>query len=214
VAKDPPIPALGRLRVVGFGALAARVRAAPPRCGGTRLVCVDGPSAAGKTVLAERLARALDGPPVVHMDDLYAGWDGLEDGVRLLRAEVVEPLVAGADAGYRRYDWYAGRYAERVALGRPDVLVVEGVGAGASADHASLVIWLDAPERVRHRRGMARDGGAYEPYWDRWAAQERAHFAAAGTRDRADVHVDGAPTGIPYTPETEAVLSREWKTGL
>ena len=36
---------------------------------------------------------------------------------------------------------------------------------------------------------MARDGAAYAPYWARWAAQERAHFAADRTADRAHIRV-------------------------
>jgi hypothetical protein len=34
---------------------------------------------------------------------------------------------------------------------------------------------------------MERDGATYAPHWARWAAQERAHFAADRTRERADV---------------------------
>jgi hypothetical protein len=37
--------------------------------------------------------------------------------------------------------------------------------------------------------GIARDGEAYRPHWERWAAQERAHFAAEGTRERADLRL-------------------------
>jgi uridine kinase len=198
-------PAVARLdrRVVGFAELARRVREAPPRCGRTRLVCVDGPSAAGKTDLAARLTGALDGPPVVHMDDLYDGWDGLAEGVRRLR-ELVSALADGP-AGYRRYDWARGEYGAEVSLGSPPVLVVEGVGAGAVASRAVLTIWLETPEIVRYRRGMARDGEAYRPYWDRWAAQERAHYATFPTRDRADVVVDGAPQ-VLYDPPTQVVL--------
>lgn len=178
--------------------LAALAFAAPPRCGATRLVCVDGPSGAGKTLFAAQLAVALGDPPLLHMDDLYPGWDGLAAGVALLRSDVVGPLAAGQSARYRRWDWARGEYGEYCVLGTPPLLVVEGVGAGAvaawpagavgrGAPAASLLVWLDASDEVRHRRAMARDGAAYAPHWARWAAQERAHFAVARTRDRADV---------------------------
>lgn len=174
--------------------LAARVRAAAPRCGGTRLVCVDGPSGSGKTVLAGRLVRALGDPPLVHMDDLYPGWDGLARAVALLHEWIVEPLAAGRPARYRRYDWDAGSYAEEHELGIPPLLVVEGVGAGARvvAARAVLLVWVEAPPAERFRRGMERDGEAYRPHWERWARQEQSLFAAEGTRDRANVVVDGA----------------------
>ena len=207
MAKDPPIPALARLhrRLVDFGELAAEVLAGPARCGATRLVCVDGRSAAGKTALAQRLAVALGEPAVVHMDDLYPGWDGLADGVAALREQIVQPLLLGRPAGYRRWDWYADRYAERHDLGTPEVLLVEGVGAGAVAEHATLVLWIQVPDAQRYRRAMARDGAAYRPYWDRWAAQEDVHFALNETRERADVEVDGAPT-VAHDPHTQLVL--------
>ncbi|HEX5812338.1 MAG TPA: hypothetical protein VFY38_09570 [Pseudonocardia sp.] len=171
--------------------LVARALAAPARCGPTRLVCVDGPSGSGKTELATRLAAVLGGVPLLHMDDLYPGWDGLAAGVATLRADVVGPLLAGRPARYRRWDWARACYAECHDLGTPPLLVVEGVGAGAvegaGGRVASLLVWVDAPAEVRYRRAMARDGATYAPSWARWAAQERAHFAADRTRDRADV---------------------------
>jgi hypothetical protein len=41
------------------------------------------------------------------------------------------------------------------------------------------------------RRGLERDGDAFAPHWEAWAAAEAAHFAEHRTRDRADVVVDG-----------------------
>jgi hypothetical protein len=172
--------------------LAARALAAPPRCGRTRLVCVDGPSGAGKTGLAARLVAALGGAALLRMDDLYPGWDGLAAGVESLRRDVAAPLAEGRPARYRRWDWTTNAYAGPHDLGTPPVLVIEGVGAGAVAPTAggpgaSLLVWLDAAEEIRYRRAMERDGATYAPHWARWAAQERAHFAADRTHERADV---------------------------
>lgn len=194
--------------VVAFDELAACVLATPPRCGDTRLVCVDGPSGSGKTVLAARLVQALGTPPLVHMDDLYPGWDGLAEAVTLLSEWVVAPLAAGRPACYRRYDWGRGVYAEEHDLGTPSLLVVEGVGAAARpvAPHAVLTIWIEAPPVERFRRGIERDGEAYRPHWERWAEQENLHFAAEDTKARADVRVDGAPDR-PHAPEREFVIS-------
>ncbi|GAA2567531.1 AAA family ATPase [Pseudonocardia hydrocarbonoxydans] len=174
--------------------LAARVRAAPPRCGATRLVCVDGPSGSGKTTLAGRLGAALDAT-VLHLDDLYPGWDGLAAAVALLHDRVVAPLCAGRAGAYRRWDWERSAPGAEVDVGRPPVLVVEGAGSGARvvAAHAVLLVWVDAPRAERYRRGIARDGETYRPHWERWATQEDALFAAEGTRARADVVLDTGP---------------------
>jgi uridine kinase len=173
----------------GMSDLAARVRAAAPRCGDVRVVLVDGRSGAGKTTLAGEL-----GAPVLHMDELYPGWDGLAAA-----AEALPRLLAGVAAGgpvrYRRWDWALDRWGAEIDLGRPPVLVVEGAGAGsrAAAAYASLLVWVEAPDDERYRRAMARDGDTYRPHWHHWAAQEDAHFAAEHTRDRADVVIIAEP---------------------
>ncbi|MEZ5202197.1 MAG: hypothetical protein R2742_13215 [Micropruina glycogenica] len=50
---------------------------------------------------------------------------------------------------------------------------------------------VEAATDVRMARGLERDGEAFRPHWQRWAAQERELFGADHTRDRADliVHV-------------------------
>ena len=192
---------------MAIGALAERVRAVPPRCGTTWLVCIDGPSGSGKTTLADRLATALGGPPVLHMDDLYPGWDGLAAAVPLLNEQVVAPLAAGRAACYCRYDWHREEFAEKRDLGMPELLIVEGAGCGARliAERAVLLVWVEAPRDVRFRRGIARDGETYRPHWERWAHQEAAHFAAEATACRADLRVNGEPDS-PHDPARELVL--------
>lgn len=188
--------------------LAARIERATPRAGGARVVAIDGPAGSGKTTLAGRLADVL-AAPVVHMDDLYAGWDGLADAPERLLEWILEPLASGRPARYRRYDWIAGRYAEWVDVPPGHTLVIEGCASGArsGAPYLSFLIWVDAPEAVRMRRGIERDGETFRPHWERWAAQERVHFASEGTWNRADIRLDGAPT-IAHDPELEVVPLR------
>jgi cytidylate kinase len=73
------------------------------------------------------------------------------------------------------------------------VLVVEGVGAGASAydDAITCLVWVEAPSDVRLRRGLDRDGDAAREEWFAWRDREEAMFARERTRARADVVVDG-----------------------
>jgi uridine kinase len=172
--------------------LVAEVRRRPARAADCRIVAIDGPSGSGKTELAGRLAARL-AAPVVHMDDLYPGWDGLADAVPALVGWLLAPLAAGRPAGYRRFDWVRGEYAEWREVPPASDLLVEGVGSGARAcaPYVSLLVWVEAPREVRFARGIARDGEAYRPHWERWARQEEAMFAAEGTRARADVIIDG-----------------------
>jgi len=165
---------------------------ARPRCGATTVVAIDGPSGAGKTVFAAALAESLPGAYLLHMDDLYPGWDGLNQAVADLHDQVLAPLARGERAAYRRWDWEHGRYAGWRHLPATNLLLVEGAGAGASpgAELESVLIWLEADRAVRLQRGVERDGESYLPHWQRWAAQELALFAADGTRDRADLIVD------------------------
>jgi len=170
--------------------IAARLRKAPPRAGATRVVAIDGRSGSGKSTLAAALAEELHAP-VVTLEDLYGGWNGLEDGVDRLVSDVLVPLSEGRRALVPRYDWIAGRWDAPVPLDPPDHLVVEGVGAGCTraARYVSLLVWLELPEEIRKHRALERDGGTYRPYWDLWAAQEAAMLARERTPERADVVV-------------------------
>lgn len=178
--------------------LADLVRARPARLGGRRLVCVDGPAGSGKTTLAGRLADAL-GAAVVHLDDVYEGWSGLDGVEDRLLTQVIEALAAGRPARYRRYDWVAGDWAELVEVPTCDVLVVEGCGSASRRVRAfaSLVVWVEAPPDVRLERGVARDGAQMRDEWLRWMEGEAEHFTREGTRAAADVRVDGT---VPVSP--------------
>ena len=182
--------------------LADRVRAAAPRLGRTRLVCIDGPAGSGKTTLADRLGTAIGpGATVLHMDDLYAGWT-LTGAFARLAAGVLAPLAEGRPGAYHRYDWAAERFENGpTAVPVPEVLVVEGCGSCPPAvdPWAVLRVWVEAPQPVRLARGLARDGAGYEAHWLRWQRTEVAVFAVQGTRARADVVVDGTVT-LPTPP--------------
>ena len=143
------------------------------------------------------------------MDDLYPGWDGLAEAASLLQRWVLGPLSRGEPGRYRRYDWERDAYGGWVDLPQPDTLVVEGCASGSrlAAPYLSLLLWVEASRETRLRRGLERDGEAYGPHWERWAAQEDVLFAAEGTRDRADLRVDGDPS-IPHDPRSHIVLLR------
>ena len=189
-----------------FAGLAAEVLAAPPRLGSTRLVCVDGPAGSGKTTFGHALAAALDAP-LVHMDDLYAGWTLVGAADRLC-AGVLRPLAAGRPGSYSRYDWHADAFSpDAVVVPVAAALVVEGCGSCPPAVDpvSTLRVWVEAPADLRLHRGIERDGTALRAEWLRWQQLEAALFAAEGTRARADLRVDGAPD-VPDVPGGFTVL--------
>jgi uridine kinase len=169
-------------------------RSRPPTLGAARLVCIDGPAGSGKTTLAAGLTALEPGARVLHMDDLYEGWQGLAKVSDQL-GELLRPLADGRAGSYRRYDWHAGRFVETVVVEPLPLLVIEGVGSAARA-HADLVTalaWVEAPWPERLRRGLERDGEAMRPEWEQWQVDEAALFEREGTRGRADLIVDTSP---------------------
>ncbi|MEV4347278.1 dephospho-CoA kinase [Actinoplanes sp. NPDC049596] len=170
----------------------AWARGLAPSAGDTTVVAVEGRSGAGKTELARPLAEGL-GAPLIRMDDLYPGWDGLRGGVAALHDWVLAPLGAGRPARWRRWDWAGDGYAEWHEVPRTGFLVVEGVGCGGRVltPYVSGLVWVEAPDELRRRRALARDGATYEPHWERWARQEDDFYGTDDVRGRADLIIDG-----------------------
>ncbi|MBF4583609.1 ATP-binding protein [Curtobacterium sp. VKM Ac-2865] len=179
-------PASGREARLGpVTSLAARARAADTAStsGRRSVVLVDGRSGTGKTTLGGALAIEL-GAQLVHLDDVYPGWDGL-----LAASTAVVEDVLGTPSGYRQWDWERSEPAAWVSLDPDEPLVVEGCGAlsRASASLATLRIWMSADDAERKRRAIDRDGAVFAEQWDRWAAQEDAFIAEQDPASLADV---------------------------
>ena len=165
----------------------------PPTLGSGRLICIDGPAGSGKTTWAAGIAELA-------RRATWCTWTtSTRAGPACRRstpssATCCFPWREDRPGSYRRYDWVAGEFAERVVVDPAPLLVVEGVGCGASRFDSlvTVLVWIEAPEHVRMERGIARDGDAFAPHWKQWAADEAAVFARERTRERADVHIDGA----------------------
>ncbi|MFF5449289.1 uridine kinase [Streptomyces sp. NPDC012888] len=185
--------------------LARELAALPPSLGPVRLIGVDGHAGSGKSTFAGRLATALGGVPVLHLDDVAThaepfGWTGR------FRSQLLEPLAAGRAAHWRPYDWVERRFgAERVQEPVP-LLLVEGVGAGRRAlrPHLARLLWMETPREESWRRGRSRDGRELAGFWDGWERAELAHFAGDPSRPFADVLVRQCGTGYEWTSGTGA----------
>jgi dephospho-CoA kinase len=158
---------------------------------------VDGPAGSGKTTLADELAE-LAGAAVLHMDDMFEGWDGLPAITAQLES-LLRPMAAGGAGSYRRWDWPGNAWAETVLVPAAPLLVLEGVGSG-SGDVAGLVTvlaWVEVPYELRMARGLERGGIGVAENWRQWAVEEQGLFARERTRERADVVLDGRVGSLP-----------------
>lgn len=203
--EEEPGPEPWRPQVADVADLVVRTALARrPTLGHGRLVCVDGPAGSGKSTLgrAVRGVAARSGSSVlIHLDDLLDGWDGLDEVSATLERDVLAPLAHGQLGRYRRYDWHLEGFAEEHLVEPVDLLVVEGVGSGATSYSSwiTTLVWVEAPADVRLARGIARDGEALRPHLVRWMAAEQRLFAREHARERADVVVgtEGAVTTEP-----------------
>ncbi|MEU9333391.1 hypothetical protein AB0D49_09530 [Streptomyces sp. NPDC048290] len=184
-----------------LSALAGRLAALPPSCGPVRLVAVDGHAGSGKTTFAGRLAAALGGAPVLHLDDIAShaelfAWTG-----RLLD-QVIAPLSRGTTARYAPYDWNARAFGAPRDLPAAPVVLVEGVGAGRRAlrPYLAALLWMDVPPDQAWARGRARDGAEQREFWAGWVAAERRHFAEDPSRPHARLLVRQVSQGYAVLP--------------
>ncbi|MFH9979689.1 uridine kinase [Streptomyces sp. NPDC017179] len=188
-------------------ALAAFLRDVPPSCGTVRLIGVDGHAGSGKSTFTGKLAAALGGAPVLHLDDVASheelfGWEG-----RLLR-EVVAPLVRGTTARYAPYDWRERRFGAARLLPPAPVILVEGVGAGRRAlrPYLAHLLWMDLPREEAWARGRSRDGEEQREFWSGWVEAERRHFAEDPSRPFSDLLVRQLSKGYSVLPGPAGVV--------
>ncbi|GHD94400.1 uridine kinase family protein [Streptomyces naganishii] len=182
-------------------ALASLLRRLPPSCGPVRLVGVDGHAGSGKSTFAGELARALDGAPVVHLDDV-SGHDELFAWEGRLLAEVIEPLAHGRTAHCPVYDWHARRFGPPRPVPPAPVVLVEGVGAGRRAlrPYLAHLLWMELPRETAWRRGRSRDGEEQREFWDGWVEAELRHFGEDPSRPHADLLIRQLTTGYELAP--------------
>lgn len=166
-------------------------------------ILIDGLSGSGKTTFAHLLVNEIFAltqlkPQIVHMDDLYPGWEGLEAGSRLLVSQILEPLARGTSAQFQIWDWSRetrgsmlepGNGWRTVSSDAP--LIVEGCGAvsiesRALANHA---IWIEASPEDRLERLTVRDPDSFRVHQELWSSQEQDFYKAQGTVELCEYRV-------------------------
>jgi uridine kinase len=169
----------------------------------TPIILIDGRAGSGKSSFAEELRnelfRAADAAPtLVHIDDLYPGWEGLQAGSGYLIQNILQPLSQGKPAAWQLWDW---ANFKRGAPGEPgngwrefsggNILIVEGCGSLSrqSKELANLAVWIEAPRGVRRERWQKRDSGKFDEFWGLWQAQEDEFYEAEKSDKQADLVV-------------------------
>ena len=136
---------------------------------GVPVVTIDGYSGSGKSTLAAALVRLVNGWQVLHLDDWYPGWDGLEAGADIA-CRIAADLRGGRASSYEAWDWDKGTTGATTRVPLAPTIIE---GCGAIEAEADLVIWIADPgEEERRNRALARDGQTYAPHWQRWADQD------------------------------------------
>ena len=159
----------------------------------TPILLIDGRAGSGKSTLADLVKNGFfkageSAPRVVHMDDLYQGWNGLDAGADYLNRFVIAPIGKREGASWQEWSWAddarSGEWRE-FRGGTP--LIVEGCGAlnGVSSLAAHIRVWLEVPEGVRHQRWIDREGN--DEFWARWSAQEVEFYAREKSDELADI---------------------------
>lgn len=172
------------------------------------VIAIDGPSCAGKSILATAVALR-SGATVLEGDDFYrntlprlapsqreampdaAVVDALIDWERL-RDQALLPLRARESATFQPYDWDAddGQLAPPKTLPTADLIIVVGVYA-ARPELTKLVdaaVYLDVDPQARTRRYAEREN---DPNWMHfWERGEAYYFSAVRPPASFDLQLD------------------------
>lgn len=135
------------------------------------IILIDGKSGVGKSTLAEHMAHALDAT-VLHLDDVYPGWEGLEHGRDAVIRDVLVPLSHSRAGRVETWDWENDCAGPFLLITPHPIVIVEGCGISTQQSRglAETVIWVDCDETERRARLAGREGGRFEvelAEWDR-----------------------------------------------
>ena len=158
----------------------------------TPIVLIDGKAGSGKSTFAESLQQQLfrDGesaPRVIHMDNIFEGWEGLSLGSDYLVRFILNPLSRLETASWQDWSWVRNERSSWREFSGGTPLIVEGCGSltERSKEHADISIWLEASEETRRERWIQRE--RHLEKFDFWAAQELDFYAREKSQSLADL---------------------------
>jgi uridine kinase len=158
----------------------------------TPIILIDGRAGSGKSTFAEKLQQQLfqDGesaPRVIHMDNIFEGWDGLALGSDYMVRFILQPLARQETASWQDWSWVKNQRSSWREFSGGTPLIVEGCGSltERSKEHADISIWLEASEETRRERWIQRE--RHLEKFDFWAAQELDFYAREKSHSLADL---------------------------
>ncbi len=164
-------------------------------CGETKLICIDGPAGSGKTTLATSLSKLLDKAHLIHMDEIYDGWEQAltEKTTNNLIKWIISPLISKQPIEFLKFDWNLMKRNQKVRIENPKYLIIEGVGSVIDPviQYCALKIWVQTKPEVGLLRVLNRDGNQIEAEMRKWQILETKHFLKYQTKEICDVWVDG-----------------------
>ena len=160
-------------------------------------LAIDGVAGSGKTTLASRLCGDLKNCQVVHMDELYEGWnDPLSQRLtaKVIR-ELLEPFNQQILIRYQKFDWILNRFDKFEDLKTSNILILEGVGSGQREfrKYLSKTIWVEYDPSQGFDRVIARDGEGIRGEMVNFLLDQNKHFIAELTKNASDYTISGAP---------------------
>ena len=200
------------MRSISVDTLISLIQARLPGRSRPLLIALDGRSGAGKSTVATRIADATGGA-VVEGDDFYAGgtdaeWaqrDAADKAAncidwRRLRADALEPLLAGRAAAYHPFNFAtgAGLAPQTVRIEHAPMIVLDGVYSARPelVDLVDLAVQVEMPDdAVRRARLIAREGPVFMAAWHAlWDEAEDFYFDRIRPRESFDLIVTTDPS--------------------
>ena len=184
-------------QVCNLSDLVQNVNSSSKKCGKTKIVVIDGPAGSGKTTLAKSLSGLLENCPIIHMDEIYEGWENAlsPKTSQDLVEWIINPLLEDKSIEYIKYDWHLEQRIEKVVINNPKVMIIEGVGASVSeiSKHACLKLWIEVNEETGINRVLTRDGLQIQEQMKKWQSQESKFFIENNSKENSDIWIDGDP---------------------
>jgi uridine kinase len=185
------------VQVRNLSELVDKVNESSKKCGQTKIIVIDGPAGSGKTTLAKSLSRLLKNCPIIHMDEIYDGWENAlsPKTSQDLVEWVINPLLESRSIEFVKYDWYLEKRIEKVVINLPKVLIIEGVGSSSFeiSKHASLKLWIEVNKETGINRVLTRDGQQIQEQMKKWQSQESKFFIENNSKENSDIWIDGDP---------------------